>query len=153
LTGSVRSTTSMQKPNNSTTRRRRQWLSTVRRLVSPDFSALSAKLVSRKSSFSFRKSSCHNSRADARIFCRAFTHRSRGLAKEMLAGASSIALEFLFVAFVVLGLLIYLALTLQIPTRRRPVVLDVNVAPKKSFDLPVVLLGVAYVLLGLRIKY
>src|SRR5207302_406246 len=86
-----RSRTRLQKPNNSATRRRRQWLSTVRRLVSPDFSALSAKLVSRKSSFSFRNSSCHNSRPDARIFCRAFTHRSRGRAKEMLAGASSVS--------------------------------------------------------------
>src|SRR5439155_23395544 len=141
LTGSVRSTTSMQKPNNSTTRRRRQWLSTVRRLVSPDFSALSAKLVSRKSSFSFRKSSCHNSRADARIFCRAFTHRSRGLAKEMLAGASSIALEFLFVAFVVLGLLIYLVLTLQIATRRRAGGADVKVSPKETFGVTGVCFG------------
>jgi len=71
----------------------------------------------------------------------------------MLAGASSIALEFLFVAFVVLGLLIYLALTLQIATRRRAVGPDVNVAPKKTFGLPEVFLGGAFASLVLRNIY
>ena len=67
----------------------------------------------------------------------------------MFAGASSIALEFFFVALIVLGLLIYLALTVQIATRRRAAGLDVGVEPKKTFGLPEALLAAALIFLVL----
>jgi uncharacterized protein len=67
----------------------------------------------------------------------------------MLAGASSITLEFFFVAFVALGLLVYLALAVQIVNRRRAAGLDAGVEPKRTFGLPEAFLAAALIFLVL----
>ena len=55
----------------------------------------------------------------------------------MFAGAaSSIALGLLFVAFLVGGLSIYLAIVWQISARRSPAPVEMDVAPRKTFGLP-----------------
>jgi membrane protease YdiL (CAAX protease family) len=64
----------------------------------------------------------------------------------MLAGASSIALGFFFVAFIFVGLLIYFALAWQIRGRRNAVAVDSTVEPHKTFGLPEAFLATGLVL-------
>jgi len=64
----------------------------------------------------------------------------------MLAGASSIALGFFFVAFVFVGLSIYFALVWQINNRRTVVGADPSVEPHKTFGLPEAFLAAGLVL-------
>jgi uncharacterized protein len=64
----------------------------------------------------------------------------------MLAGASSIALGFFFVAFVFVGLSIYFALVWQINNRRTVVGADLSVEPRKTFGLPEAFLAAGLVL-------
>src|SRR5256885_10110686 len=64
----------------------------------------------------------------------------------MLAGASSIALGFFFVAFVFIGLLIYFALAWQINARRNVASVDSTVEPPKTFGIPEAFLATGLVL-------
>src|ERR1700716_2466733 len=63
----------------------------------------------------------------------------------MLAGASSIALGFFFIAFVFVGLSIYFALAWQISTRRSTTGEDPGAPPRKTFGLPEAFLAVGLV--------
>jgi uncharacterized protein len=67
----------------------------------------------------------------------------------MLAGASSIALGFFFVAFVFFGLLIYLAVAWQISTRRSTADATGAAAPVRTFGLPEAFLAAALIFLVL----
>ncbi len=64
----------------------------------------------------------------------------------MLAGASSIALGFFFVAFVFIGLLIYFALAWQINARRNVASADSTVELPKTFGIPEAFLATGLVL-------
>ena len=64
----------------------------------------------------------------------------------MLAGASSIALGFFFVAFVFVGLTIYFALGWQISARRNVVSVDSTVELPKTFGIPEAFLATGLVL-------
>jgi len=70
----------------------------------------------------------------------------------MLAGASSIALGFFFVAFVFVGLSIYFALAWQIRTRRTAAGVDRGVEARKTFGLPEAFLAAGLVLWFLLIS-
>jgi membrane protease YdiL (CAAX protease family) len=70
----------------------------------------------------------------------------------MLAGASSIALGFVFVAFVFVGLSIYFALAWQISARRNGVDVDSTVEPPKTFGMPEAFLAAGLVLWFLLIS-
>src|SRR5207247_1975382 len=65
---------------------------------------------------------------------------------EMLAGASSIALGFFFVAFVFVGLSIYFALAWQISARRATAGQETSGVPVKTFGLPEAFLATGLVL-------
>ena len=64
----------------------------------------------------------------------------------MFATAISIALGLLFVAFLVVGLSIYLAIVWQIGARRSTAVAETVVAPKKTFGWPEAFLAAALIL-------
>src|SRR5260370_27466237 len=70
----------------------------------------------------------------------------------MLAGASSIALGFFFVAFVFVGLSIYSALAWQIRTGRTAAGVDRGVEARKTFGLPEAFLAAGLVLWFLLIS-
>src|SRR5713226_5787861 len=70
----------------------------------------------------------------------------------MLAGASSIALGFFFVAFVFVGVSIYFALAWQIRTRRTAAGVDLGVEARKTFGLPEAFLAAGLVLWFLLIS-
>ena len=70
----------------------------------------------------------------------------------MLAGASSIALGLVFVAFVFVGLSIYFALGWQISARRNGVDVDSTVEPRKTFGIPEASLAAGLVLWFLLIS-
>jgi membrane protease YdiL (CAAX protease family) len=72
----------------------------------------------------------------------------------MLAGASSIALGLLFVAFIFGGLAIYLAVVWQIAARRSVASAETTVTPPRTFGWPEAFLATALVLfLSMNVAY